>query len=461
MLQLMIIAGLVSALAGLLIKYLLEHNSDEYRINWLEYGIGVVVGCFMLVPLTVYYTYTWAQASERVYNQYLNGWETAAVAVPIKCSRDGPCSWDYNCDPYIVMVSYSCGTEKQPRTCQRAETRYHDCPYVKVETNYYVQTTLGQVTIATHRFPVNADAHRWRASERIPADVIQNAGEGEPAVWAAVNRRITVGFPGPVTMRNSYDNYILASDRTILRQFTKQIADYSKAGLLPKLNTNVVFPYFADKMYFVGFRPQSGAQWQEELAYLNAHLGFTLQGDLHVVAVLADKVKDPTDYATALKAHWQDIDTYGRDSFAKNGILVVIGTDGLNVKWAKAATGMPVGNSALTVAIENHLKGIAFEPEILIGHLRRALPHAPVGAYFVKGAIADAVLGTTDKSTRFKRVSMSGKDGGVGFLYLARETPVPTSKQIGVLVLALIFSSVVWLAGAIIAPRDKYSHRRF
>lgn len=441
MLYLIVISILVFLGVGLGVKFYLDSQRGPARITWFEFAIGGIAGV-SLIPMIVYGGYMSAQAGQRVYNEYINGWEVAAVAHPIQCTRDGPCRYTYNCDPYIVRVSYSCGTSKEPKTCYRNETRYHDCPYVKVETTYVVNTTIGNFTIDSHRFPVNPDQHRWRSSTSVPQSVIAQAGVGEPDVWTAAKKRLASGYPGPVTNRRTYENFILASDRTILLQYSSKIAEYEKAGLLPKISTGIEFPYHAPKAYFVGLRI-GGAPWQAAVEYLNAALGSSLQGDLHLVLVNSSVITNKDEYALALKAYWQDNTRFGRDCLSKNGILVVVGTDGTKVDWARAFTGMPEGNESMIVALEKRLPGTALVPDLVVGSTKLRIPPAGPSATVIGTGVIESIL--FDSETKFSRIKMGGKDGDVGYAYLARETPVPGWHQFFIVFFAAFFSCGAWL----------------
>src|SRR3989339_665794 len=69
------------------------------------------------------------------------------------CYRDGPCRWEYDCDPYLVSYPCNCDDKGNCSTCYRTE--YHDCPYVTQENSYYIKTTIGTYTIDSNRFPDN------------------------------------------------------------------------------------------------------------------------------------------------------------------------------------------------------------------------------------------------------------------------------------------------------------------
>src|SRR5439155_22131201 len=98
---------------------------------------------------------------------------------------------------------------------------------VTQEDSYYVETTLGTYTIAEHIFPANPQ--NWRSSHSVPDDVPR----GVPALWAAAKQRLDSGDPGPVTAQRDYQNYILASQATILHKYSASIDRYKQEKLLP------------------------------------------------------------------------------------------------------------------------------------------------------------------------------------------------------------------------------------
>lgn len=461
MLAVVAISVVCAAFAGLVVKWYLDHTDHQLEITWLEFGLGMLAAVFVVAPLTAWLGWKIAVNSLVDYREYWNGWETAAIAEPIRCTRDGPCAHEYDCDPYIVMVSYSCNCDDKGNcsTCTRPETRYHDCPYVTVETNYSIDTTLGGYSINTHRFPENPQASRWRASHSIPEHVIRRAGAGEPPFWTAAKARLDSGAPGPVCKRMSYENYILASERTILKQYSGDVQKFRDAGLFPELTHDVYDFYLADKAYFVGWKPDDPRAWQSSLRYLNAALGTEFEGDLHLVIAQSDAVAgNPDAYVNALRAHWHDTERYGRDAFAKNAIAVVVGTnDGVSIEWARAFTGMPIGNEALTTAVRNELKKTELDFEKFIG----------------AGSVLRKILwGIGNPDTRFQRISMAARDEtdkGSGYLYLRDEIQPTTGQLVVIGIVVFILCGGLWLAAAVVGERmshgsrsrGSFHHRRF
>lgn len=472
MFQIVLLTAIVAAMTGLIIKFCLDRYADEKNITWKEFAIGMAIIVIMLAPGVTKLGWELAKDSQVQYNEYWNGWELQADRDDIVCTRDGPCSHEYDCDPYTVLVSYSCNCDSKGHcdTCYRTETHYHSCPYVDMETTYTITTTLDSYTIASHRFPDNPQAHRWRKSVGVPDGVISHAGVGIPPFWAAAKARIDAGSPGPASARRTYVNYILASDHTILKQYSAEIDRFNKAGLLPRLNSGIHDFYLTNKVYFVGFRPNNAIVWQKELGHLNAALGTELQGDVHLVIVENSAISNnPDAYVLALKAYWQNTQVFGRDALSKNGIGVVIGTtDGQTVAWSRAFTGMPLGNEEMTVALRGNLKGRPLEPGAVIGQVRgkfsSAAGRAQVYGLHEKGALERTIWGLDEPQTKFRRYSMSGKGAnkiGAGFLYLKGEIQPTLSQKIWIGVFVFLASGLVWLACALIGDKVPNRGRRY
>lgn len=452
MLSIVLYAVLAVAAAGLILKFALERyeRTGQMRITWLEYGIEMTVMAIVVIPLTAVIGNHVARSNLLTFYEYWNGWELRADRENITCRRDGSCKHMYDCDPYTVEVSYSCGKDNND-TCYRDEVRYHSCPYVKTETTYTVVSTIGSFTISANRFPDHPNEHRWRWSTRVPDYVIARAGTGIPEFWNAAKRRIDAGTPGPVTKRMSYANYVLASDQTILKQHSSDIQYYLAEKLLPPVAHDVYDYYRADKVHFVGYVPEDLQVWQGSLSYLAAALGSELQGDLQLVIVQADQVTgNPDAYAIALKAYWQDTTVFGEDAFSKNGIGVVVGTtDGTTVAWARAFTGMPLGNEPLAVAVRNGLKGKPLTPESLFGAISGQYQNGTPNVLSVRtgGALTPLLWGQENPATRFARVSMTANDptdNGSGFLYLSSEIQPTAGQRLVIIFCAFLLGLIAW-----------------
>lgn len=422
-------------------------------------AIGVVT---VLLALTVVAAgWTLIKADKLSFNEYWNGYEKTADHRIDFCHRDGSCNWNYNCDPYTVTETKS-RTDSEGNTEYYTETHteWHSCPYVTEEWIFTIDTTLGEYRIA-RTFATNPV--EFRAGNGIP-DVFR----GIPPFWQAAKDRINAGKPGPVTKRMQYDNYLLASDKTILNQYSDQIDVLKERGLLPSPESKVQDFYNARKVYFVGYTPDSDKSWQEALSYLNSGLGTELQGDLHLV-ITEDSRINPNSYVLALKAYWSDPAVFGDDSISKNSIIVAVGIADNHVQWARAITGMPLGNESMLHAIQDELVGVLVSPETLIGTMSSEFYTNDEGKLKVRpihsdGALDRILWGLDNAATKFQRVSMSGgdeEDNGSGFGYLEEEIQPSDGQQLFILILGAIFITIAWAIGTWIFVEEQKSRRRY
>lgn len=440
-------------IVGLLWKVLTDWQQSDANITWTELIVGGVIVGMLFSVIGVNVGWKMAVNSTIRYNEYWNGWELSAVDGITACERDGLCRHNYSCDPYVVLVPYSCMCDDKGvcMTCLRPETHYHSCPSATEEHTYYIQTTLGDYVVNDHVFSPNPV--EWRPGSGIP----DNVQRGPSQIWSDVRVRCEAGRPGPVTKRNSYDNYILASDTTLFKQYSSQIDAYKAAGLLPEPRRDVRDFYMADKVYFVGFKPVDSSAWQRAHAYFNAALGTELQGDLHLVIVQNETVTaNPDAYAIALKAYWQGLE-FGKDTISKNTVIVVLGTiDGTEVAWARATTGMPVGNEMMLTVIRNHLPGTVLTPEAVLGIVNGQFYQKTKSDGTTKldvkgigetGFLRRTLWGLDDPSTKFARVSMSAKDNvdnGTGFAYLKDQIRPSFGQQLTIVLVFLFLGVILW-----------------
>lgn len=377
------------------------------KMNFLPIIAMGLITIFGVSPLVYNVGSEIAKNSASTFHEYWNGFETAALKDTRECTRDGSCRHEYNCDPYTVTTS---STNSEGKTTTRTETRYHDCPYSKQETTYTVDSTIGEITIAED--VMTGEPYRW--SKNIPG-----GQQGDPALWAEAKQRIDAGTPGPVTSVNKYNNYILASQESLFSDFAANIEDMKAKNLLPAPSAGVYNAYQANKAYKVGNAnvPLFGT-YITDLSYLNGAVGDDLHGDLHVVFAPADIEGGKDDYMNTLKAYWQS-EEHGRNAISKNSIIVVIGAsaDGKTVEWAKAATGMPMGNEHLMTQISSDLKDKPLD-ENLLGRPSFNLQSEQVVPS--EGVLENILWG----DNKFERVSMTANDvddAGSGFSYLRDE----------------------------------------
>ncbi len=436
MMTLVFIGGLLVLGIGLIAKFVLDKKESELRITWTEYAIASAVLLLIVIPITSWVGTKLAFENTVSYNQFLNGYEKQVVRQEIECTRDGFCTHEYDCDPYTVQEAYDCGYYEGEgenrhyvdKTCYRTVTKYHRCPYTDYEYTYVIRTTLGDFTIAEHWLPEDPQNHRFRAWKAVPAGL----PAGVPLFWQLCKERLDRDQPGPVTTRSAYENYILASQYTILRKFSQDIETYKNSGLMPKINPNIHNTYYADRVYLVGVSVPGN--WQEALGYFNGALGLELEGDLHLVIVDANQVPNPDNYIGALTAYWQSAE-FGRDALSQNGLVVVIGTtDGKTVAWSRASTGMPQGNEELLIEIRDKLKGTALTPEALLGPPTGTVVDNTVQIKHVNGSLEKLVWGPH----KFQRLQMRDYE------YLKHEIEPTGWQKFWIYVVIVIFGCIAW-----------------
>jgi hypothetical protein len=455
MFTLILEGALLVMLIGLGAKYYLDKTEHEMRIDKQELTIATIALLLVIVPLVSWIGTKVSITNQVTFNESWGGWEVSAEWQRIRTYRDGPMRHSYKGDPYQVWIDTSYTDSEGKRHSEgHYETRYHDIPYTSEEWTFVIHTTLGDYVIADRNLPDPPNAYRFRSYKAVPDGIGQI---GVPDFWRAADNRLKAGNPGPVTARMEYKNYILASQSSILRRASGDIDQYTKDGLLPKINSSVHGYYFQDRAYFVGTHP--AGDWQGAINRFDAALGSSLQGDLHLVIVDANKVTNPNNYQLALMAYWQS-GVFEKDALSKNGIVVIVGSeDGRTVKWARAATGMPAGNEEMVLDIQNNLKGVALTPEAILGSPRVAKPGSSQIVH-TNGALENTLWGPH----AFVRVRMDGHGkNGVGYAYLLRELEPTGWQRFWILFVTGLLSIVVWgvcIAHGVPAYRNR-SFRRY
>lgn len=393
-----------------------------HKVTWFEFGVGSVASA-VIVTLLLIGGGKLAVKNRATFQEFWNGQEISASVDTINCTRDGPCRWEYSCDPYVVCVPVTSCNGKTCTTSVQCHTEYHDCPYCDTEYTYTVLTTLGEYTIRSHGLPDNPNARRWRAGHAVPGNVIASAGTGVPQFWTQARDRVASGRGGPVTTHRAYQNYILASDQTILASFSEDTAN------LPSPSFGITEPYIGNKVYTVGLPLRQG--WAASVNYFNILLG-RLEGDLHVVLAHEDSIgRDPDRFTQAMRAYWSNAERWGRQALPKNAlVLVIITPDERAVSEIRAFTGMPSGNELLLTRL-NRLKGMPFSPAIF----------GQAGSVDGRTAVSDVEQTILyDATTRFRRVSMAEN-----YLYLRDEIKPKTWQIVLIGFLALLLCTGVWV----------------
>jgi hypothetical protein len=443
--------AVITLTVGVIAKFVLDRKQSLYRITGIEYSIAALVMVLIVIPATSYFGIQAAKMNQLTFNENWGGFEINAKLIKTQCERDG---WNvkhsYKGDPY-QYVWYTDITDKDGKVIgqeRHEETRYHDIPYCSEEWTFVIETTLGDFTIADRNLPPNPNKYRYRAWVSVP----DNLPSGIPEFWSNAKARIERGDNGPVTVRKSYTNYILASQSTILRRFNDSIDDYKTKNLLPEINSKIHDFYYSNRVYFVGVGTMPS--WQTALNRFNGALGASLEGDLHIVIVDAAKIPNPDNYAGAVIAYWQSVE-FGKDALSKNGILLILGTrDKKTIEWSRAYTGMPLGNEALLLELRNKLPKCNLDPETLLGHPQAIIIGNQVKVRSSKSILEKIFWG----ANTFKRIHMGDHEGEApGFGFLMHELQPTTGQKVGILLIVTLFSGVAW--GACIGFGTPRLHR--
>jgi hypothetical protein len=411
-----------------------------HKMHWTAFVATAAAALLLPLPVNAIGLAV-AKADQQTFHEYWNGYETRAYAQDVRCERDGSCTHTYSCDPYtVVETEYYTDSDGKRQSRPVTKTKYHSCPYSTQETSYYVDSTLKTFTIASSL--MTGEQYRWGTG--IPGGQVTSP----PELWRQAEARIAAGNPAGVTTVNSYKNFILTSETTVFKRYSGLIEELRADGKLPEVAKGLSLgPYTAQKLSFVGELPQvDRARLSQELVQLNGALGAELRGDLHVALVDATAIAaSPEDYGNALLAYWQNPEIFGKDALGKNAIVLIVGVKGYTstptsspssgevspavtsvqeltpgtpvVAWARAATGMPVGNERLLRQLSSELPGIPVT-ENFFGSPTYDVASGEV--VHTAGVVEEILWGPN----KFERVSMSAKDeedAGSGFAYLSDE----------------------------------------
>lgn len=186
----------------------------------------------------------------------------------------------------------------------------------------------------------------WWAVHVSTGDVLDDTCNGssiDPQWWVDAK----VGEPASVP--HTYTNYLKADPESILHH-TANPRDLAKVPPFPKVHDR----YKVSKVVTHG-GVRAPRHWQDELLNLNADLGKRKQVD---VVVFLTKRSDP-EFAYAVEAAW----LYG----PKNALIVVMGTDGKAITWARVVTISEVDELAIT--LRDELPGRALDDPNLIAFI--------------------------------------------------------------------------------------------
>lgn len=331
----------------------------------LLFAGGLLGSLLLVVPGVLTLSTSLVKADLTSYREFWSGLEEKAWVEEIACEKDGSCRRTYSCDPYQVeeiryRTTYDSEGNMKQEPYVEMVTRYRSCPHVTTEYSYYVSDSLGKTyTFGKNLFPASPADYRWRGEGWQERD-LPAVESGPPAAWVAVEERLAARNPGGTTSLETYTNYVLPVQQAAAREGKRDLKPLLEAGLLPRVATQVVGPYDAEKVYFAGVEVAHPGEWQFHLQRFNGLLGSQRQGDLHVVLVDASQGVDPQAYGEALQAWWQD-PALGKHTLSKNGIALILGVEGRQVKWSSAFTGMPTGNEEVVAGLSS-LDNLPLDP---------------------------------------------------------------------------------------------------
>lgn len=351
------------------------------RIQIICLGLSSLV----VAPLTTIIQYQTNHYNRLTFHEYYNGVETGTEVFSTMCQEDGLCVHTYSCHYYTVHHSgYYTGTADNKKYHPGYdEVKHHDCPYSRQEQEWVIHSTVGDFVVAQHRFP--EPVQLWDQTKPIPQSVLDDAGVGIPPEIPIAQQRIDQGDPRPANKINNYINYILASDNVLVRVPNDQVQKYRQPNLLPSLTSNVIDVDQANKVHFVGFVPSDVQAWQDAMMRLNMEAGSlnpaTTRFDIQLVCINSATIPEASadGYTTALNAYWES-SVFGKAALPKNMAVVVIGTDGKTVSWARGFTLIPTGNGIMWSDLQDFVPGTAFTPQALIGEPRAQLNRNASGA---------------------------------------------------------------------------------
>lgn len=453
------IMSIVAALiAGALVAWLAHtYDLQSYigrpnRITAPEFVLGTVATIAVAMIVTMWIGPNLSRNSAiNGYKEFYNGSVTQARVVPDRCEKDGSCSHTYVCDTEYIYHPAQYDSNGRQTSAAYTEVIDHHCPFATYELDYVLDDNLGRtITIGDNYFEANPQP--WRGRRSIPGDVPREA----PARWITAKQNVEAGMSDPVTGVFKYANFILASESDLYEEYSDNIAEYQKSGLLPKhtakLGDDVLYDHSmqATKLQAVGgLKVRNIPQWNDRLMRLNAALGSDLQGDMHVVLMPANKVSNPDDYIAALKSYWMSLEKW---SISKNGIILAIGvnSDGKTVEWSRAATGMPEGNGGMEEALKRRPKGVLFSPDVLFGNVSTGIYKKDKKLkvkydYSTTGLIGKTIL----VDFPYKRPCMKCEDAGdegSGYVELKDLVPIKTGAKIFMFFIVLFLSLGIWWA---------------
>lgn len=431
--------------------------SYSYSVSRTEFAVTLLTIGLIVIPLVNVVGENLAVAQQiNGFKEFWNGSIIETGTSSNTCTENGDCAHTFECHGrWVPVTTTSTDANGKVTTSTSLEYESDQCPYVTVEYDHWIRTNIHDEPIVIDNNVFDANPAVWDPSEG--RGIPEGVRRGPSPLWTSYRDAIAAGDAPPATRINEYSNFVLATRNDVLKEFSDSIDGYLKQKLLPPHTSGVpdtdpVAGVTAGKVQFVGGVPGS-RDWNVALARFNARLGSTLQGDMHLVVVPASKVRNADDYISALTAYWQS-DKFGKWGIAKNVIVVAVGVsaNGETIEWARAKTGMPLGNESMLKAFALRLDGTPFTALALFGDTTAKVVNGkPRYETTGKALIPKIVF----DDFPFKRASMSGKDkgdNGDGFVYLGDEVQADLSAGAYALMwlIVTVIAGIAWAACAVV-----------
>jgi hypothetical protein len=145
----------------------------------------------------------------------------------------------------------------------------------------------------------------------------------------------------------------------------------------------------------------------------------------------------------------------GKEALSKNGLVLVVGTDGTKVTWARVTTGMPSGNEGLTQDARSALTGVAFTPDTLLGAPVGHLANGKVTITHGQGAFENLVWSPANGFIRQCMACKSKGDTGISFSYLGGDIQPNSGQKFWIEFMAGFAAAAMWAVFVFVNPVNR------
>lgn len=407
-------------------------------VPWI---VGLVV-CCIAVPLQ----YHLDQANKFTYHQFFNGVVTGVE----KSSGD---SSYYTYDRQVKTCKWEDeeedddGTPTDVRKYVCTVQHYYDDIFASLDS-WTIHTNIGDIDITNHALPEHWYPGRgfYEEDRSIVEEDIKdasygaNGNPGEPVQAVQAQQTLNEGDPLPVTLTGTsdtdYTNYILGSGDANFEVTSENLkitslnngpqAGYYSAGkkmvLLPNLPSSMDANWQTKKVEFIGWNPSDNSLYEQALMHLNMEAGSihpaSNRFDINIVMVNDALISDEeaNAYTKTVNAFWES-SFFQNGALPKNMAVVVLGTNGLTVTWARGFTLVQAGyNGRLWQDLQTFLPGTSVNPLTLIGWPKAVVHNMTEVSVTPSQGILEKYLILSPQ--HFVRPPLTNNQGNNGYNYL-------------------------------------------